>query len=389
MINPFFSQLTRSYIFSQIEEKLLAFRATHPQVQLINLSVGDIALPLAPSLARAIQEATEEMTTPEGIRGYGPSEGYRFLREAICTHEYQKFSLSAEEIFISDGTNSDAVHLPELFDPSITIGVPDPAYPAYRDASILAGKKVLSLPCVEKEGFCPLLPKEPVSLVYLCSPNNPTGIALSKEQLKRWIDWAHTTKAIIALDNVYNCFAISSSIPASIYEIPGAHEVAIEMRSFSKMAGFTGLRCAYMVIPKTLHLPLHALWIRRVNAKSNGVAYPIQKGAFAFYTPQGRRETRAQIAVYQKSAEILREGLKRHGYLFYGGQDAPYIWIKTPGNLNSWEFFDQLLDRCHILAIPGSGFGPGGEGYIRLSCFTRPEVAEEAVGRLENHSLLV
>lgn len=382
--NPFFQNLTREYIFPQIEEKLAAFRAKHPQNQLINLGVGDVALPLAPSLASAIQQATEEMTRPEGRHGYGPSEGYPFLREAVCTHEYARYGLTPQEIFISDGTNSDAANIQELFDSSITVGIPDPAYPAYLDANVMAGKKILFIPCTQEKGFCPEPPKEKVDLVYLCSPSNPTGVALGKRDLKIWIDWARRNSAILALDNVYNCFATSSDIPPSIYAIEGAKEVAIEMRSFSKMAGFTGLRCAYMVIPKELHTPLHPLWVRRVNSKSNGVAYPIQKGALAYYSPEGQRETRAQIAIYQVAAKILREGLKKLGFSIYGGENAPYIWWETPAPHSSWQFFDLLLERCQLLAIPGSGFGKQGEGYIRLSCFTEPSVAEEALKRIRS-----
>jgi LL-diaminopimelate aminotransferase len=302
----------------------------------------------------------------------------------ICNREYQQYGLSPQEIFISDGTNSDATNIQELFDPSTVVAVPDPAYPAYLDANVMAGKKVILLPCLEEEGFCPRPPQGTADLIYLCSPSNPTGTALKTQDLKTWIDWARHSRAILLIDNVYNCFATSSDIPNSIYALEGAKEVAIEMRSFSKMAGFTGLRCSYMVIPLTLHLPLHSLWVRRVNAKSNGVAYPIQKGALAYYSQDGQRETRAQIATYQSSAKILREGLQKLGHTIYGGEDAPYIWWQTPSSQTSWQFFDQLIEHSQLLAIPGSGFGKQGEGYMRLSCFIKPSIAEEVIQRLRN-----
>ncbi len=382
-INPFFERLSKNYLFSQIEEKIHAFSLQFPHAELIHLGVGDVALPLAPHLANAIAMATEEMTKPEGIRGYGPAEGYAFLREAICTHEYESFAFSPEEIFISDGTNSDAVNIQELFSQESIVAIPDPSYPAYLDSNLLAGKKILRLPCFEEEGFLPTPPKTKADLIYLCSPSNPTGVALKEHHMHQWVQWAKEAKAILLLDNVYNCFATSADIPSSIYAIEGAKEVAIEMRSFSKMAGFTSLRCAYMIIPKTLHLPLHSLWMRRLVCKSNGISYPIQKGALAFYTPEGQNQTRQQIALYQTSAQILREGLLSLGYSLVGGIDAPYIWVKIPPSQTSWEFFQILLHRCHLLAMPGCGFGSQGEGFMRFSCFIQPAIAQEAICRLQ------
>lgn len=381
--NPFFTRINKEYLFPQIEKKISEFFLQFPHAELIHLGVGDVALPLAPHLANAIIQATEEMTRPDGIRGYGPAEGYAFLREAICAHDYEQFSFSPEEIFISDGTNSDAVHIQELFAQDSIVAIPNPSYPAYLDSNLLAGKKITFLPCLEEEGFLPRPPKSRVDLIYLCSPSNPTGVALKEEDMRQWIIWAKKSKAILLLDNVYNCFITTPDVPPSIYTIEGAKEVAIEMRSFSKMAGFTGLRCAYMVIPTTLHLPLHSLWKRRLVCKSNGVCYPIQKGALAFYSPEGQQQTRQQIALYQTSAQILREGLLSLGYSVVGGIDAPYIWLKTPSSQTSWGFFHILLHRCHLLAMPGCGFGSHGEGYIRFSCFVQPKVAQEAIRRLQ------
>lgn len=382
-INPYYKNLTREYIFPIIDEKLATLKKSVPQNEIINLGIGDIALPLAPSLARAIKNGVEEMTTAQGQHGYGPSEGYAFLRETICQQEYARYGLTPQEIFISDGTNSDATNLPEIFDPSSVVAIPDPSYPAYLDASVMAGKRIVLLPCLEENRFSPKPPAERVDLVYLCTPSNPTGQALNRQELTEWVDWAKKNQAMLLIDNVYNCFITSKEVPASVYEIPGAQEVAIEMRSFSKCAGFTGLRCAYAVVPKALP-GVHALWVRRVNAKSNGVAYPIQRGAEAYYSLEGTKETRAQIATYQKASSILRIGLQKLGHTIYGGIDAPYIWWKTPNKLPSWDFFDQLIQRCHLIAIPGRGFGKPGEGYMRLSCFTTPEKAAEALYRIEN-----
>ncbi len=374
--NPFFKQLRKSYIFTQIEERVA--RLGTPPRPLINLGVGDIALPLAPTLAHAIEEATEEMTKKR--RGYGPSEGYLFLKEAIQKAEYPGFS--PEEIFISDGTNTDASSIHEIFAPDCRVAVFDPSYPAYLDSAIMAGKEVVLLPCKEEEGFCPKPPQTPVDLVYLCTPCNPTGVALNRAQLTEWVEWARKVGAVLAIDNVYNCFVTSKDVPGSIYEIEGADEVAIEMRSFSKAAGFTGLRCAYMVIPKKLMLggsSAHALWYRRVQAKTNGVAYPIQRGAAAFFTPEGQKETRAQIEIYKSAARVLRSDL---GLEFFGGIDAPYIWLKIPDPFTAWEFFDFLLHECQLIAIPGEGFGQAGSGYMRFSCFNTVENAAEATKRI-------
>ncbi len=390
-INTHFSSIKREYIFPVIERKLAELKERAPNAQIINLGIGDVALPLAASITSAICDAVQEMARPESIRGYGPSEGYPFLRQAIVKHEYAHLGIAPDEIFISDGINSDAVNILDIFKVQRRVGITDPTYPAYLDSSVMEGlgKKVLFLPCKAEYDFAPQPPQESCDLIYLCSPNNPTGMALNKKQLKAWVDYAHREKAILLYDNAYAAFITSQDVPKSIFEIEGAKEVAIEFRSFSKTAGFTGLRCAYTVLPKSVcaegsrkKVPLHTLWKQRQNTKFNGVAYPIQKGAEAVYAPKGRQETAAQVASYLAQAKLLREGLKKLGYQCYGGVDSPFIWWKTPAGLGSWDFFNRLLEKCHLISIPGKGFGPCGEGYIRLSAFTTHDKAAEALKRI-------
>ncbi len=388
-INPHYAELKTPYIFPLIEEKIALLEAQGLKENLINLSIGDIALPLANTIADAICQATQEMTQESSKRGYAPSEGYFFLREAICQNEYSPWGFTPEEIFISDGINSDTANIQELFALDAKIAIADPTYPVYLSTNIMAGRKekIHLLPCTEANGFLPVPPSEPCDLIFLCSPSNPTGTAMNYEQLQAWVDYAITHQAIIVFDHAYAAFVRSPNIPRSIYELPGADQVAIECKSFSKTAGFTGLRCAYAVVPKKLPGGLHAMWRRRQVTKSNGVAYPIQRGAQATYSQRGKAETEAQVAAYVESSAILREALKRSGQMFFGGVDAPYIWWKVPPGWTSWRFFDHLLQHCHILGIPGLGFGPAGEGYIRLSTFATPSKAHEAARRIESHAL--
>ncbi len=384
MLNPHFQKLKTAYIFPIIEKKLAELQKEHPNQKIINLGVGDVSLPLAPKVAEAICAATQEMTRE--ARGYGPCGGYDFLKEAICKNEYVQFGISPDEIFISDGANADISCLQELFDENAVVAIPKPSYPVYRDATLLSGKKLVFLTLTEEEGFIPRPPKERVDLVYLCTPCNPTGVAMNKIDLEEWIVWAKENRCILLIDNVYNAFASSDEIPPSIYALEGADEVAIEIRSFSKCAGFTGLRCGYSVIPKTLHVSeLNSLWQKQIDIKTNGISYPIQKGAEACYRPDVREELQEQIATYQMSAKVLRETLITHHQTFFGGENAPYIWWKTPDGMDSWEFFDQLLTTSRIVTIPGSGFGPSGEGYVRLSCFLSNPLAQEAAHALQHH----
>ena len=379
--NPHYQELKREYIFPIIERKLDELKAKTLPRPVINLGIGDVALPLAPSIISAVCSAMEEMG--RSTKGYAPAEGYLFLREAIAQSEFAHVGLSPEEIFISDGANSDAANIQELFSLSCSVAITDPTYPVYRDTNVMAGRgdRILSLPCTKENGFIPQPPDEHCDLVYLCSPNNPTGVAMNRTDLKRWVDWAKKTGAVLLYDNAYEAFITSPDVPKTIFEIEGAKEVAVEFRSFSKSAGFTGLRCAYTVLPKG---PLHAMWTRRQSTKFNGVAYPVQRAAEAVYSPQGRKETQAQVASYMAQARTLREGLQAMGYECAGGVDAPYIWWKTPNGLTSWEFFDRLLTRCHLISIPGTGFGSHGEGYVRLSTFTTEEHAQEALRRIKD-----
>jgi LL-diaminopimelate aminotransferase len=366
-INPHFKKLKREYVFPIIEQKLAQLKNNSPNVQIVNLGVGDVALPLVPSVAKAICDATQEMT--RSVRGYGPGEGYLFLRKAICDIAYPKGLIEPDEVFISEGAGCDSTNIQELFGARAKIGIPDPTYPSYLDSAIIGGRssKITFLPCTEATGFLPVPPEEHLDVIYLCNPSNPTGVAMNRQQLKAWVDYARQEKAVLIVDNAYEAFVTSPDIPRSIYEIEGAKEVAIELRSFSKSAGFTGLRCAYAVVPKG---PLNPLWMKRQNIKFNGVSYIVQRGAEASLSPQGLLETKTQIQHYLSQGKILLDGLRKLGFSAFGGTDAPYIWWKVPSGQTSWDYFDTILKKCHLIAIPGRGFGAGGEGYIRLSTFT-------------------
>ncbi len=384
-LNSYYKKLKREYIFPIIEHKLIELKKKSPNTTTINLGIGDIALPLAPSIAHAICLATQEMTTPQGFKGYGPSDGYLFLKEAIVKHQYSNLGISPDEIFISDGTNTDTANIQELFSLNNTVGILDPTYPVYLDTNIMAGRssKILLLPCTQDNNFCPVPPQEHCDMIYLCTPNNPTGVALTKSQLTEWVAYAKRENATLLIDNAYEAFITSPDVPKSIFEIEGAKDVAIEFRSFSKSAGFTGLRCAYTVLPKTVHQgKLYPLWKKRQSTKSNGVSYPIQKGAEAVFLPQGKQETQSQVQAYLAEAKRLKQGLLTMGYTCFGGEDSPFIWWKTPDNLSSWKFFDHLLDKCQIISVPGSGFGKHGEGYVRLSAFTTPELSTLALEKI-------
>jgi len=390
-INPNFQKLKREYIFPIIEQKLADLKNAHPRAKIVNLGIGDIAKPLVSTVIAAICKATQEMGTAIGLHGYPPTTGYSFLKEAIAKREYAHLGIFPEEIFISDGANSDTSNIQELFSTECSVGITDPTYPVYLDTNILAGRDSLIhlLPCLEKNHFCPSLPKLQCDLIYLCTPNNPTGVAMTKEELKRFVDYALKNNSILLIDNAYAAFVTSPNVPRSIFEIEGAKEVAIEFRSFSKSAGFTGLRCAYMVLPKSVSalqagrkVSLHNFWNKRQTIKFNGVAYPVQRGAEAALTDAGLLETQAQVQEYLREAKTLLLGLKKMGYVCYGGIDSPYIWWKTPSNQKSWEFFDLLLEKCHLISVPGSGFGPCGEGFVRFSAFTTSENTQEALERI-------
>lgn len=388
--NPHFLDLKREYIFPVIEKKLEALCQSKPALPVINVGIGDVYFPLSKTVASAIAHACMEMTEKEHVRGYGPSDGYPFLKEAIHASEYAHTNIQPEEIFISDGINSDIASCPELFHPKSAVAIPDPTYPVYLDSCLLAGRKITLMPCKEQSRCLPTPPENSVDIVYLCSPSNPTGEALTKKELASFIRYAKEHSAIILYDSAYSAFITSDDVPKTIYEVEGASDVAVEFKSFSKSAGFTGLRCGYTVVPKALTLRLKTkrtslwqLWNKRISMKSNGVSYPIQKGALSCFSTEGKKETQEQVAAYLNSARIFCEGLQSLGYTCYGGKDAPYIWWKVPSPYSSWQFFDKLLEECQIVAIPGRGFGAHGEGFIRISGFTEEHIAREALKRIK------
>lgn len=403
-INEHYQKLAAGYLFPEIGRRVKSFQEKNPQAQIIRLGIGDVVLPLVPAVVSAMKKAVEEMGAQEGFRGYGPERGYPFLREAILANDYapRGVDLSAQEIFVSDGSKCDSGNIQEIFSLESRVAVVDPVYPVYVDTNVMAGRtgpmdktgryqEMVYLPATAENQFCPEPPSEKLDLVYLCSPNNPTGATLSKAHLKKWVEYARTHDAILLYDAAYEAFITDPEIPHSIYEVDGAKEVAIEFRSFSKTAGFTGTRCAYTVVPSALkgknskgdEVSLNALWDRRHSTKFNGVSYPVQRGAEACYSAEGKSQILQNIKYYLENASIIREGLKGLGFEAFGGVHAPYIWHKTPGGMDSWKFFDKLLNEAHIVGTPGSGFGPSGEGYFRLSAFGFREKIDEAVERLK------
>jgi len=398
-INTHFQKLSAHYLFPRIEKQVSLLKEKRPEAELIDFGIGDVSEPLAEGLVKALCASALEMGSKNTFKGYGPSQGYPFLREEIARHDYKGLGIHPDEIFISDGSKSDTANIHELFDQSSIVALPDPAYPVYVDATVMAGRSMGAtssgtyegihyLSCTEKNGFMPSPPASHTDLIYLCSPNNPTGVALPKELLQEWVRYAKKEKAVLLFDAAYEAY-ISSDAPHSIYEIEGAKDVAIEFRSYSKSSGFTGLRCAFTVIPKTLLLDshsLHALWKRRSDTKFNGVSYIIQKAAAATYSSPCKEEIQAQITSYKKRTSLLMQGLQSLGYTIYGGKDAPYIWCKAPMGLSSWAFFDLLLQEAHIIAIPGSGFGPCGEGYVRFAAFKEEKIIEKSLKRFMNLS---
>ena len=398
-VNQNFLKLPGSYLFSEIARRLAAYTAEHPEAKMIRLGIGDVTRPLAPAVIEAMHKAVDEMGTFEGFHGYGPEQGYDFLREAIAKTDYaaRGVDIKPDEIFVSDGAKSDCGNIGDIFGTDNVVAVCDPVYPVYVDTNAMAGRageyqeelgkwsKLVYMPCVEENGFTPQIPQEKVDMIYLCFPNNPTGAVATKEQLKAWVDYANENKAVILYDSAYEAFITQDNVPHTIYEIEGARTCAIEFRSFSKTAGFTGNRCAYTVVPKALErdgASLNALWNRRQCTKFNGVPYVVQRGAAAVYTEEGQRQTKETIAYYQENARVIREGLTAAGLTCFGGVNAPYIWLKTPDGMGSWEFFDKLLKEAHVVTTPGAGFGPSGEGYIRLTAFGDADATKEAVERI-------
>ena len=402
-INEHYQKLPGSYLFAETARRTKVYQQAHPEQEVIRLGIGDVTRPLVPAVIQAMHAAVEEMGHAETFRGYGPDFGYDFLVNAIRQGDYaaRGIDLAFDEVFVSDGAKSDVGNIQELFAPDAVIAVTDPVYPVYVDSNAMAGRagdwtgerwdRLVYLPCNEENGFVPPLPDRPVDVIYLCYPNNPTGTVLTKAQLKVFVDWARENGALIVYDAAYKAYISTPDIPLSIYEIEGAREVAIECCSFSKTAGFTGTRCAYTVIPHEVKaqtsggetVELNAMWKRRMATKFNGVSYPVQRAAAAVYTPEGQAQIREVIAGYMENARIIREGLTARGFRVFGGVDAPYIWLKTPEGIDSWTFFDKLLDECRVVGTPGAGFGPSGEGYFRLTAFNSKEKTEEAIRRLD------
>lgn len=385
-INTNLQQMKDGYLFTEIVNRTKAYQTEHPEAAILRLGVGDITRPLPAPIVEAMHRAVEEMGEADTFRGYGLENGYAWLRQAILDNEYtpRGIDLTIDEVFISDGAGSDLGNLSELFDARNTVAVLDPSYPAYEDTTLMAGRPIVYLSCTAANDFVPELPSTCVDIIYLCYPNNPLGTVLTREQMTQWVQYARANKSIIIFDAAYETFIQSSEIPHSIYEIPGAKEVAIEVCSYSKSAGFTGVRCGYTIVPKATGL--QAMWLRRQCTKYNGTSYISQRGAMAAYTPEGKAAIRANIAYYQQTAQLLLNGLRQLGYEVYGGVHAPYIWCRVPQGYTSRTFFDLLLNRCQVVCTPGVGFGPSGEGYVRFSAFSKREDCIKALQRMKQLS---
>lgn len=408
-INDHYLTLKSSYLFSEIARRLKAFQAARPEAKIIRLGIGDVTQPLAPAVVSAMHAAVDEMSRAETFRGYPPETGYEFLTELIAEQDYRArgMTMSPDEVFVSDGGKTDSANIQEIFAPDCVVAVADPVYPVYVDSNVMAGRGgapdaqgryagLVYLPCSADTGFEPPLPDRHVDLIYLCYPNNPTGAVMTYAALSRWVDWARRERAVILYDAAYEAYVREPGVPRSIYEVDGAREVAIELRSFSKTAGFTGTRCAFTIVPKDLHgtsatgerVSLNALWFRRQSTKFNGVPYVVQRGAAAVYSAEGARQVRQQVDFYMENARIIREGLEAIGLRVHGGRNAPYLWVKTPAGLDSWGFFDRLLTDAHVVGTPGAGFGPSGEGYLRLTAFGQRAQTQEAVERIKTRLAL-
>lgn len=386
-INTHFRQLPDNYLFKEIEFRARNYKEAHPQARLLRLGVGDVTRPLPLPVVDAMHRAVEELAHPDTFRGYGPEDGYAWLKQAIIDNDYRPrcVQLEPEEVFISDGAGSDLGNLSELFSSANRVAILDPSYPAYVDSSVMAGREIVFLPCRAENGFVPELPKEKADIIYLCFPNNPTGVVLTHAQLQKWVDYARANQSIIIFDAAYESFIEDVDIPHSIYEIDGAKEVAIEVRSYSKSSGFTAVRCGWTVVPK--QTGLQPMWMRRQCTKYNGTAYIAQRAAEATYTPEGKAGIQANLTHYKHTAQLLMNGLQAMGYEVFGGKNAPYIWCRVPKGYDSWSFFDYLLHTCQVVCTPGAGFGPAGEGYVRFSAFSHRKDCEEALERMKNCKL--
>ncbi len=401
-INDNYLKLPGSYLFAEIARRVAAYKEANPDADIIRLGIGDVTQPLPQVCIEAMHKAVDDQAKAETFHGYGPEQGYSFLTEAIIKNNYtdRGIEIAPDEIFVSDGSKSDCGNIQEIFGLTNKVAITDPVYPVYLDTNVMAGRTgtlqddghfagVTYLPCTAENNFAPELPKEKVDMIYLCCPNNPTGTTLSREELTKWVNYAKENESVILFDAAYAAYITEDDVPRSIYEIPGAKDVAIEFRSFSKTAGFTGTRCGYTIIPKTVKgraadgslVPFNKLWNRRHTTKFNGTAYIVQRGAAAIYTEEGKKQVKELVSYYMENARIIREGLKAAGLQVFGGVNAPYIWLKTPNNMSSWDFFDKLLHEANIVGTPGAGFGPCGEGYFRLTAFGNRENTKRAVAR--------
>jgi LL-diaminopimelate aminotransferase len=402
-INDHYRKLAAGYLFPEIGRRVRAFAEAHPEASIIRLGIGDVTLPIVPAVVEAMRRAAEEMGTADGMHGYAPDQGYDFLLDAILADDYapRGVVLARDELFVSDGSKQDSGNIQEIFGADARIAVADPVYPVYVDTNVMAGRTgavdergyyggIAYLPATEANGFVPDPPAERVDVAYLCFPNNPTGAVATRAQLARWVAWALASDAVLVFDAAYDAYIQDPALPRSIYEIEGAARCAIEMRSYSKRAGFTGVRCAYTVVPRAVtgfasdgaRVPLHALWARRMSTKFNGVPYVIQRAAEAVHRPDGKKQTAEQVTYYMENARRLRDGLGAAGFRVFGGVHAPYIWMRVPEGMTSWSFFDELLAEAHVVGTPGAGFGPAGEGYLRLSAFNSHANVEEALDRI-------
>lgn len=404
-INQNFLNLQDSYLFSTIAKKVAEYSKNNPNKKIIKLGIGDVTRPIVPTCLEAMHKAVDEIGTQEGFKGYGPEQGYEFLREAI-SNDYKKLGVDIQtnEIFVSDGAKCDCGNIVDIFAQDNIVAITDPVYPVYLDTNVMSGrsgefdnekgtyKNIVYLPVTAENDFKPELPKEKVDMIYLCFPNNPTGTVLSKEELEKWVKYAKENNSIILYDSAYEAFITEEDVPHSIFEIEGAKDVAIEFRSFSKTAGFTGVRCAYVVIPQTVmgysengeKVSLNKLWNRRTCTKFNGVSYVVQRAAEATFTEEGKKQIKENIAYYMENAKTIKNGLEDAGYTVFGGTNSPYVWLKVPDGITSWEFFDKLLEEVNVVGTPGSGFGPHGEGYFRLTAFGTKENTKEAIERIKN-----
>jgi len=405
-INENFLELQDSYLFSTIAKKVAEYQKNNPDKEIIRLGIGDVTKPIVPAVLEAMHKAVDEIGTAEGFKGYGPEQGYEFLKKAIQENDYKSrgVDIDLDEIFVSDGAKCDCGNIVDIFGVDNKVAITDPVYPVYLDTNVMSGRSgkfnaqtgkyenIVYMPVTAENDFIPELPKENVDLIYLCFPNNPTGTVLTKEELKKWVDYARENKSIILYDAAYEAFIEEDNIPHTIYEIEGAKDVAIEFRSYSKTAGFTGVRCAFAVVPKAVkgytkqgeEVGLNKLWNRRTCTKFNGASYIVQRAAEAIYTEDGQKQIKENIAYYKENAKIIKEGLEEAGFTVYGGVNSPYVWLKVPEEMTSWEFFDKLLAEANVVGTPGSGFGPSGEGYFRLTAFGTTENTKKAIERIKN-----